>query len=515
MDEQPLNLSQCEKLSPERLVELISKSSGIVQVSFPLSSIGSAQDPADIADDYVRAGYFGETLAAHCSKAKVKIERAGHMTVCRFTMSIENTTGFAQDYHTLYSLTDDAPDFDLSDDLMHFEATLFKRKFRMPVLGDNYVANFINGTVYFENRRHWNKRFPTWKWGFWRSFYSRRIGAATYTSCDNEGAWIILAGRPKAEKALEKYGGFSSEGSRLFDALPIRVSRNTHMLVNSTTAVRVPTQTLERAVRCWERCLSPKNWRSESAPDTFSWLGQSEEYRDSPEERWRRLNEDAARDLEHRKSNWEHRLFFSWGMTEDGGAVCCGNDIVTCVAFLGSSERARPSQINSVLVELESGAALLQQQLGRNLDHRIDLNLLNPEKFEELCYDIILRCGHFDEKTARRHGRTKSRDGGRDIEIWSRPGLRKPAIKWIFQCKFIRTGKSLAASRVSISDVVDQYNASGFGVMTNESVDSTLYDKLDAIANRRCVSTDVWDGVHIRRFVAVRSDLLRRYFPDI
>lgn len=58
--------------------------------------------------------------------------------------------------------------------------------------------------------------------------------------------------------------------------------------------------------------------------------------------------------------------------------------------------------------------------------------------------------------------------------------------KWIFQCKLITNSKSLSATRlIDVGDMLEHYNAQGFGVMTSTPVDATLYDKLDAICSKR------------------------------
>src|SRR3546814_15556971 len=50
----------------------------------------------------------------------------------------------------------------------------------------------------------------------------------------------------------------------------------------------------------------------------------------------------------------------------------------------------------------------------------------------------------FDPDTIRKHGKSRYRDGGRDIEILDmpRPGEDRPR-KWIFQCKLVSGKGSL------------------------------------------------------------------------
>jgi hypothetical protein len=505
-----LDLDIFNEMPQDELAEKLDGPTRSVVFTAPLSSIGRTQDPGDIAIDYLQASLMGETLARHCSHSAVEQDTRGHETFLRFSMTILAPVAFSVDYCRLRSLFLDDSDLDLTDELDEYHGTFFERDHKMPFLADKYVVNFIHGTDYLDNKIEWSDRFPEWELGFWRSFASPGLGVELFTSASDDGAWIVLGNRQQAEHALNKYGGFSASGSRLLEATSLRLDRNPHVLINSQMTVRVPTRSLEKAMHCWQRCLTPPNWQSDSTPDFFAEMPPH-----SSKDRWRAMQQAISQAHIHAQSNWEHRLFFTWAMTEDGEAIACNNESATLIAFADSSSRQRPSASSDLLASLETGAELLRSQLGLGAVRNYKLSSLTPEKFEDMCFDVILRSGRFDSDTTRRHGKTKSRDGGRDIEIWSRPRLGQPAMKWIFQCKHISNGKALAASRISISDVVDQYAASGFGVMTNEVIDSTLHDKLDAISQNRCILVDRWDGNRLQRFLDPRPDMILRHFPNL
>jgi hypothetical protein len=259
--------------------------------------------------------------------------------------------------------------------------------------------------------------------------------------------------------------------------------------VTPSTAVQVPPQLFENALACVRRYIAP---------------AFAERYPDAREQ-WSRF-------FERPRFEWDRWYGFSWAATEDADALACGNRQITFVAFNQTPHRLRPESIRQILAETEQGTDAFRHLLGLN-SSPLNWAALSPEQFEDLCYDVLLRSGRFDEATIRRHGKTKSRDGGRDIELQTLPRLNEPSQKWIFQCKFITSGSALSGAKVMISDVVDQYAAQGFGVMTNEVIDSTLYDKLDAIADRRGIGRDTWDGRRLQRFLTSRHDLMRRYFP--
>ena len=120
---------------------------------------------------------------------------------------------------------------------------------------------------------------------------------------------------------------------------------------------------------------------------------------------------------------------------------------------------------------------------GRSPAISCDWGGLSDEEFEELCYDLIYHHPKFDSDTIRKFGKSRSRDGGRDIEVHDFPiGRGTAPRKWIFQCKLVKNGSSLAARRLQdVGDMLEMYAAEGFGVMTSAVIDATLYDKLDAV----------------------------------
>ena len=109
-------------------------------------------------------------------------------------------------------------------------------------------------------------------------------------------------------------------------------------------------------------------------------------------------------------------------------------------------------------------------------------------------------------------GSSRSRDGGRDLLAKTRSRHGHPSESWIIQCKHTNSRKSLSGSQVQISDVVDQYECQGFGVMTNVVIDSTLFDKLDAIAMKRNIGKLTWSGMELERFLQSHVDLIQKYF---
>ena len=109
-------------------------------------------------------------------------------------------------------------------------------------------------------------------------------------------------------------------------------------------------------------------------------------------------------------------------------------------------------------------------------------------------------------------GKSRSRDGGRDIVVHGRERLGKLPTKWLVQCKLITNDGTVGAGKVNMSDAIDQYGAGGYCVMTSGHIDATLYDKLDGIAQNRSIETDDWDRLKLERFLAHHPHIRTRYF---
>jgi hypothetical protein len=327
-----------------------------------------------------------------------------------------------------------------------------------------------------------------------------------------------MGGQDQVEHVLEKYGGFTREGSRLHRATSLGLDKHPQIILTPQSAVRLPAS-VRNAVDCWWHAIAKhvtEDQRSAGFPDSrpagsFGPLPAIEREPVAPE--LEEFLDDTSPFEEGDAEDWERWLDFEWAMNESGSVVVYGGKSVSFAVFMGADDQVRPDTLRLILAGAEHACSMLGTHVGTYMSVQLDWASLTPERFEELCYDVLLRCGHLREDTIRKHGKTRSRDGGRDVEAWTLGRFNKPSRKWIYQCKLVTSDGSLSGSKVNVADVIDQYSASGFGVMTSVVIDSTLYDKLDAIAARRSVEIDLWDGRRLERFLASRPDLLLRYFP--
>lgn len=158
----------------------------------------------------------------------------------------------------------------------------------------------------------------------------------------------------------------------------------------------------------------------------------------------------------------------------------------------------------------------LSSLMGLKRDINCKWEQIDDEKFEELCYDIIYNDIRFDSQTIRKMGKSKSRDGGRDIEVYTKSSNNNESQKFIVQCKFSKGTGSLGKKKIpDASNVIHEYQAAGYIVMTNLIIDATLYDMLDGFS-RLGIDTKInYSKYELERYLAQHPKLKERYFTSI
>ena len=141
----------------------------------------------------------------------------------------------------------------------------------------------------------------------------------------------------------------------------------------------------------------------------------------------------------------------------------------------------------------------------------IDFQTISDRRFEELCFDLLLRLG-FTGLTWRQG----SADSGRDIEgsfHITNPLIESYDEKWFFECKNWKTGLPVTEFGSKIA-WADAERPKHLVVMTSSHITNDTRIWLDKLAIQKSYSIHVIEGKFLKKILLSYSDLIANYFGD-
>ena len=504
-----LAAGEAARHSVMELTELIENANKVV-LRVPCPSIRSANSHLDIASDYIDVLFVGESVAEYCQPATYEIDYSSFPVEAHFHLCPHKTKALAQKLIWLSAIFDDERDLDWDDEeyaevreeISEFEANLEGRILHFPDLADLYAVNSLAGEYDVDDRLvdELHTIHSERKYGFWRSFVSYKVGFDCYVS---QYCWIIPRDQ-NATLVMQEYGGFESGFPSLELAHLLSIGQLPSVLLSKNNLMTFPEQTVREARECAEaiwlsaprhRVIREGSFTNADYSGYIEWDDRSEKIADC---RVKAL-------LEGNKTE-EFLVSF------DGDVLMVVDTIAKYIFFSDSLTRLTNHDAQPYLNALGELSVKLASVMGEHLEFSLPWHLLDDEKFEQLCYDVLRCQSRCDPDSLRKMGKSRSRDGGRDIEFQVRQHTLSIPSKWIAQCKLITSGGSLSGTKVNVADTIDQYGAKGFCVMTNALIDSTLHDKLVGIATHRNIEVDEWDKLRMERYLAQRPEIRDRYF---
>jgi hypothetical protein len=462
----------------------------------PLPSIGNLNSYLDITWDYAEASFVAECLGGHCQERCIDMARRDHRSVLHLTLGNYIKESLALELARMAlavnsSGDDGVAEWDESlivrEQIRDHEEQLASVDLLFPELADSYLVNLIHGAYY-----EWEgdaveaelKAHPERRYGF---FVSRTVcidGSAALCSIDD---WII-----PGEIGLEGLSlqlGIPQEELLSGEAL---TTVDKTIFLADHAVIHVLASRFLNALACGDDYMR-RNHRRDGIHGLLTFCGTPS----------------------HTCSNSEKRSSAVL-VGEFGTRVllrCKGFSIL----FTGLSPMTPKERLSHAesLFELE-----VSMRDGEPPSSHISIpwSTIDDERFEQLCFDYLFAHPDFDKDRIEKIGKSRSRDGGRDIVAWTHPRWHpyRPAEKFIFQCKHIGAEASLTPKHLqAIGDTIEQYGAHGYGIMCSGYIDATLHDRVDAIANQRQLApTRKLDRFHLERFLARRPHLVRRYFND-
>lgn len=470
----------------------VSQSSDEVIVVVPLPSIGNANSPVDIVADLLEASFVAETLGQCAQLRSFEWQSEAHIQQLHLKLSGYQAETLSHELARMALLLD-FPEVEVErlrdeyqqvlENLVDHEEELSTRDLIFPEIADLYFMNLVRGAYYewepgvvAEDIRRWPER----RYGFIRS---RLLMGSALCSGDE---WIIpdSVGLQRFREQVE------DEPEALLPGAMV-VLGDAAVFIGTHGAVTVPADTVFNALACGDDFMR----RSETDLDVHDLL------------RFRGvMREQSALQPE------PHAPVLIGEFASRAVMHCDGY----CVAFMDVTEvHARERLVHA------NRLAALEVSLRDGEPPATHIHVpwpqIDDEAFEQLCFDYLFAHPEFDRNRLEKIGKSRSRDGGRDIVAWTvRDRFRfTESRKYIFQCKHIPPNVSLTPAKhfQAIGDTIEQYSAHGYGVMCSGYIDATLHDRIDAIAtSRRLEDSFKVDRLHLERFLARRPHLVARYF---
>lgn len=443
-----------------------------------------ARHYSDLAITYLEGSYICEAVAALGEIKKFKVDwNSSYHPVAQFEIVPKESEKLHElicNFCVALSGEDEDETIWWMEDLEEYRDEIGRRKLKFPELAHDYFANLINGAYSEyesdyddpeEFRQHISKHDPEHLFGFWKCMHSDTIGHEFYVSSES---WII----PPQSSLLEILNKYSSLQEINLERGNMFSLNGDYYVINDNYVLKISFPALSKAFQCISQVFNDER----TFYDQHNWL-------------------------------YNFNNIYEVNISDFAGFVLFtinGYHII-----LWNQPKLNFNDINIVnrnaAVIFETTAALI------GLKERItcDWSQLNDESFEELCYDIIYYDPRFDNMTIRKMGKSRTRDGGRDIVVYTKARPYYKPEKYIFQCKLLKPDSSLTAAKVlDISDIIEQHEAGGYGIFTSGIIDPTLFDKIDAIAKRKGIKAELSSKYELERSLAQLPQLTNRYFKN-
>lgn len=471
------NIDDYSLLEEEKIVSFLrqNKNGFIFQ-----KNIERAHHYSDLVYNYLEASYICEEVAKLGDWESFEIDWvSGYHPVAQFVFVPLQSQKLGQLLREIcIALSGDDEDavIDWAETIEGYRDEIKKRNLQFPELGSDYYANLINGgyNEYDSNTDKpgeiidiIKKEDPEHFYGFWK--YPDSLRNPFYVSTES---WIIPPGTDFHE-VLSEHSAITNPSFE--DGYLFSLNSRFHV-INENYVLLLSFPGLAKAVQC--------------IGNIFKNLGTFENRHD-----------------------WLYSLNGVSKVFVADFANFIMVDISGYLIILWNAMRLNFNEIN----KLNKDAAVIfhttSKIIGLVENISCDWGQLSDESFEELCYDIIYYNPKFNNETIRKMGKANSRDGGRDIVVYTQSRVGYEPEKYIFQCKLTKPGSSLSGSKVTdISDVVEQHDVKGYGIFTSGVIDATLYDKIDSIAKRKKIETDLFSIYEIERLLSIYPKLKERYF---
>lgn len=493
-------------LKEEDLKEKLTKNE-VYEISFWLSSIGFTNNPIDIVQDYATISYCCENIVPFITILKSDfVTRDKYYQDFKITCKSQDIGNLANTliyYAEMLTeelkIYDDIDVISFYDNICEYQNQLNKKRFAFPELINNYWANLLNGGYYqiaseedgpenvFFQKVY--RKYPEHRYGFWKGALSKDFIEPIYFSIHN---WIIP---PTSDtiKALKIYSDV--EYLNLYDAEKIEYNSKIILISNSAAIYFDQYNDYMNSLNCIKFALDKKTTKQKIKENEYNLFEENI------------ISKSKNPNLRYYTNNE-----IKYKLSEFGDILAIEQYGYTFIFF--NKKFLNFEEIKDLHSYLYPTFSKVQNLINNSISENCNWNQLNSELFEDLCYDILYCHPSFDSSTIQRMGKTKSRDGGRDIVIKTRRTISNEPELYVFQCKFYSDKYSLSASKLSnAANVIMQYGAKGYGVFTTTTIDATLYDMLNGFhINSGIDVAFCWSKYELERYINIYPAIRNKYF---
>ncbi|SHO57650.1 hypothetical protein [Vibrio quintilis] len=391
-----------ERLPPEAFIDLVD---GYEQVVIKVST-PSSRTMLDVAFCYMEASYVFEKLANSFNCSEIRNTKSGggyEITVQEFDHAKLSALIF--EFVCILSSNeyiDEDEAFSYIEKRQQFECDIYEIPLHFPDLIDLYYANMINGGLN-EDGIELENRAPAHRYGYWH--------AAEYLCTEkkilySQNCWVVP--NEVDLKEIFKRNGYDERLSII--PANLLLINSEAMVLSENAALQVPMGEVIQGIACIHEVLpSDETGYFPHMLDKLNggFFASSSNYNF--------FNSTKP------SSFWNDNTAFELTASEFGEFVIFKTDTAKLIVFnVTTPPYTRTVNFLSAMNTISSS---FEDGLTPTFSQPLDWNKLTDEEFECLCYDVIYYNSKFDWRTVKKMGRSRSRDGGRDIVVSSRRHL--------------------------------------------------------------------------------------------
>lgn len=463
------------------IVTVVEKEKDVFEINYPLEWYHRFYE--DVSHDYMALCFFSSEIVNFGEIVDtIEIKSNDSQNIVHILIKSQNQQSLF-DYINLYNIRIGGEDEDeyveYLDRFEEYQDQIleYQKMSVVPSYCDSFFANYLACCNNWDDeyKTEVNLSHPEWKFWTWKSSWSLTLGSDFYVSSD---FWIIMNSSNEIIFSALKLASDYDIAEISFEEISVHYVTNNYILMSYG-----------------DKILEIPYWLHLKINECSSQIIHEDEF------------------MINRPKGISGKFYCASNFS----CLVYKENSFQYLIFRGTFDILSSSEIDFYIPMFRQIYIDLQKKSSSVIHKIYDWQNLDAEQFEIFIYEVICRDGRFDPKETHKMGKTKSRDGGRDVITKRRWYAGVCSSKhWIAQCKFSwDMNKSLRQKDVILSELIDQYAPEGVIIATNMIIDAGTQDKLQMIGKHRNIPVELWDRFELERLLDAYPDLERKYLFDI